>query len=324
MCTKIPGLMASVLIALLAFGVSLWVPGPGSIFFAILIGLVIGNVLPPQDALAPGLGFAENTVLPLAIALMGSELQMNVLSQLGFSAFLIVIPPMVFAILCSLLLGRMLRLSVPAALMLGIGNSVCGSSAVLATAPAVTAKKHDTAVAVAAVNLMGTIGMFLLPGLAVLLTLPETRTAYLLGGSLQAVGQVAAAGFSVSDAVGDSALVIKMLRVLMIGPIVLILHLIFHSKSAGAESGMRRRIVPPYILGFIACAVLACLMPNSTHVIPGIRTVAKLLMVVAMAAVGFRIRIAVLLKQGPKALAVVAILSFIQVSTILLLIRLFA
>jgi uncharacterized integral membrane protein (TIGR00698 family) len=314
----IPGLLLAVVIGLLAKMTAVYIPGPGSIFFAILIGLIFGNILPPSERTESGLAFAEKSILPIAIALMGTELELHALSRLGISSLLIVLPAMTFSVFCALLIGRFLKLSASASLMLGIGNSVCGSSAILAAAPAVKAEKRDVAVAIAAVNLMGTLGMFLLPGLAVLLTLSDIKTSYLIGGSLQAVGQVVAAGFSVSDTIGNNALVIKMLRVLMIGPIVMILHLIFHSK--GAAPGQKKKYVPGYIIGFMLFALAASIFHNDTLILPHIKALAKLLMVIAMAAVGFRIRIRSLLAQGPRAVLLVVVLSIIQTSAVLLLI----
>ena len=316
-----PGILLAALLSGLAMFISKLIPGPGTVFFAILVGLFFGNILPPITKVEAGLAFLEKHLLPIAIALMGTELELHMLGQLGLSAFLIVIPAMAVSIFCALLIGRFLRLSVSASFLLGIGNSVCGTSAVLAAAPAVKAKKHEVGVAVAAVNLMGTISMFLLPGLAILLALSATKTSYLIGGSLQAVGQVVAAGFSVSDSVGSNALVIKMLRVLMIGPIVMILHLIFHSKNT--DSRQKKKYIPGYIIGFTVCAIAATLFRNNTLILPHVKTLASLLMVISMSAVGFRIRIRSLLKQAPKALLLVACLSVIQISMILLLVHYF-
>ena len=314
-----PGILLAILIAGLATIVSNVIPGPGTVFFAILTGLLFGNILPSISAVEAGVASLEKHLLPVAIAFMGTELELHTLGQLGLSAFLIVIPAMTISIVCALLIGRFLGLPKTASLVLGIGNSVCGSSAVLAVAPAVKAEKHEVAVAVAAVNLMGTIDMFLLPGLAVLLMLSDVKTSYLIGGSLQAVGQVVAAGYSVSDSVGAQALVIKMLRVLMIGPIVMILHLIFHSKNG--STGKKKTYIPGYIIGFMFCAVAAGVFGGDTLVLPYVKTLAGILMVIAMAAVGFRIHIRALLKQGPKAIVLVVCLSVIQIGVILSLIH---
>jgi uncharacterized integral membrane protein (TIGR00698 family) len=316
-----PGLLLAIGVAALARLTAAFIPGPGDVCWAILIGIACGNLMSPGERMEQGLGFAEAHLLPVAIALMGTELELHALGKLGCSALLIVIPAMAVSIAASLLIGQWFKMPVRAALVLGIGNSVCGSSAVLAAAPALKAEKHDVAVAIAAVNLAGTVGMFLLPALAVLLALPAVKTACLLGGSLQAVGQVAAAGFAVSDDVGNTALVIKMLRVLMIGPIVMILHAIFHSKNP--VPGQKKRYVPGYIIGFMLCAAVAAVFSHDTLILPQVKTAAKLLMVIAMAAVGCRIHFRPLLAQGPKALLCVALLSVIQAGAILILIRLF-
>jgi uncharacterized integral membrane protein (TIGR00698 family) len=208
MKTIFPGLLAAGFIAACALMTAACFPGPGAICLAILIGMLFGNLLPAQPVLDPGLGFAEKRILPVAIALMGAELQLHALGRLGGTAFLIVLPPMLLSIGCAIWLGRLLKLPLSASLVLGIGNSVCGSSAIMAAAPAVKAEKNEVAVAVAAVNLMGTIGLFTLPILAGFLSLPEQKTAYLIGGSLQAIGQVVASGFYVCAPVGQSAVVI--------------------------------------------------------------------------------------------------------------------
>ena len=172
----------------------------------------------------------------------------------------------------------------------------------------------------AAVNLMGIIGMFTLPLLAAGIGLSGEDTAKLLGGSLQAVGQVAASGFSISTEVGDHALVVKMLRVLMIGPIVMVLSHLFHNKESGAPRRFPR--VPGYILGFMGCALVAAFLPEGNSVVPGVRTLAVRLMGVAMVAIGSRIRFRSLMSQGPKVLLLVGLLSLLQAGSVLLLIRL--
>ena len=312
----VPGLLAAIAISVLAIFISRIFPQPGAICLSILFGMLLGNVLPEKTVLSPGLGFAEKKLLPWAIALMGTELELQALGQMGGSAVLCVFPPMLLVLLLARPLGKLLGVSEPAAMLLGVGNSVCGSSAVLAAAPVLPVDKHDTPIAIAAVNLMGIIGMFLLPLLAAGVGLSGEDTAKLLGGSLQAVGQVAASGFSISTAVGDHALVVKMLRVLMIGPIVMVLSHLFHKK---AESESRRfPHVPGYIFGFMGCALVAAFLPEGNFVVPAVRALAVRLMGVAMVAIGSRIRFRSLMSQGPRVLVLVGLLSLLQSGAVLL------
>ena len=101
-------------------------------------------------------------------------------------------------------------------LLLGVGNAVCGSSAIAAVSPVIKAEESDTGISIGVVNFLGTIGIFILPALAIkVLHFADLQASTLIGGSLQAVGQVVAAGFSVSDNVGEIATIIKMARIAM-------------------------------------------------------------------------------------------------------------
>jgi uncharacterized membrane protein YadS len=102
----------------------------------------------------------------------------------------------------------------------------------------------------------------------------------------------------------------------------MILHILFHSKNSPGER--KKKYIPGYIIGFMCCALFAYLFKNDTLVLPYVKTLAGLLMVIAMSAVGYRINIRSLVKQGPKALLLVICLSVIQTGTILLLIHFFA
>ena len=315
---RVPGLLVAIGLTGSAVWVSRFFPQPGAVCLSILLGMLLGNLLPSEHKLAPGLKFAECTLLPWAIALMGTELELHALVQLGAGALLWVFPPLFLALLLARPLGRFLGLSGGAALLLGVGNSICGSSAILAASPALPVEKHDVAISVAAVNLLGIVGMFFLPFLAAGLGLSGEQAAGLIGGSLQAVGQVAASGYSVSAQVGDHALVFKMLRVLMIGPVVMLLQHLFRAKSDSGE-GPRFPRVPGYILGFMGCAVAAALLPSNNPVVPAVRSFAGGLMAVAMVAIGAQIRIRALVSQGPKVLLLGGILSLIQAGAVLLL-----
>ncbi|WFB37639.1 putative sulfate exporter family transporter [Kiritimatiellota bacterium B12222] len=315
----LPGLIISLLLAGVAIKISTVIPQPGAVCLAILLGLILGNLLPSHSLCSDGLDFIEHAILPLAISLMGSELQLQVLATTGGAAILAVLPPMILSILIAVPLGGLFGMSAHSSLMLGIGNSVCGSSAVLAASPVLKVNKPEIAVAIAAVNLMGTVGMFILPGLAEMLQLSTEQTANLIGGSLQAVGQVAASGFSISGTVGDQALIVKMLRVMMIGPIVLLLHHIFHPRKRQGIHPLPP--FPRYIIGFLVFAVIGSLIPSDHALLIGTKQLAKSLLVIAMVAVGSRIHFRSLLTHGSKSLVVVILLTLLQTSVLLFLIR---
>ncbi len=310
----LPGLILAVIVSVCAKVVSGYLPGPGTISLAIIIGIVVGNILPGKDRFSDGVNFGEKKILPVAIALMGLELEFHTLGKLGIAAFGVVIPAMVLSVFVAFYIGKKLGLTKSMSLVLGVGNSVCGSSAIIASAPVVKADKSEVGVSVSAVNLMGTVGIFLMPALAHMIALNDLESSYLIGGTLQAIGQVVASGFSVSDNVGDVATIVKMLRVLMIGPIVLILSFLYRG---GKGEGGKKSYVPGYIWGFIGFAILGSFLRGDEMILPYLKTGGKLLLLVAMASVGLRIHFKALIKQGPKAIIVVTLLTIIQTLTVL-------
>lgn len=313
---QVPGILLAVVLAASARWLAGFCPGINAVCLAILIGMIWGNVAGHYQVTQAGLAFTEKRILPVAIALMGLELNLKSLSELGPTALLIILPAMVFGIFSAMLFGRLLKVPVRNSLLIGIGSSVCGSSAILAAAPALESEKDECALAVAAVNLIGTVGLFILPVLARLLDLSDMQSAYLLGGSLQAVGQVVASGLSLSDSIGHQALVVKMLRVLMIGPIVLTLIRIFHSGKGGAR---KRGLVPGYIIGFAACSLLGTFLTGDRVVLPHLCSLGSGLLTVAMVAIGSKIQFQSLWKQGGKTLAVSIGSGLVLTATVLFL-----
>ncbi len=314
----IPGLLVTVIIAAVAKFLAGSIHGVGAVSLAIILGIVAGNLYHFGGRFAAGVKFAEKNILTYAIVLMGFNLRLGELGQMGALVFMIVIPTMLVTFGSALLYGRFLGFSTSGSLLLGAGNAVCGSSAIAAVAPVTTATEEEIGVSIGVVNLLGTVGMLLLPLLAGLLSLSDLQSSYLIGGVLQAIGQVVAAGFSLSDKIGDTATLIKMLRVIMIGPIVMLITLL--SRGGGSGGGGKKRYIPGYIIGFFVCSVLGSIFTGDTLVIPELRHLAKLLLMVAMAGVGMKIRFRSLLQHGPKALLFGALIALTQCGFILLLI----
>jgi uncharacterized integral membrane protein (TIGR00698 family) len=204
--------------------------------------------------------------------------------------------------------GRWLGLPRSMALLLGVGSAICGSSAIAAVAPLVTRDRTEIGLSVGVINLLGTAGIFLLPAVVAFQGLGEPSGALLIGGSLQAVGHVVAAGFGVSDMVGELATAVKMFRVLLLGPVVVVLGLLIRSRE-----GRTWKLVPAYIVAFIVLAVVGNLGIFPVGWIDSMKIVSKVLLAIAMAGVGLRIQVAGLLRQAPRALLVGAIIFLVQI-----------
>jgi uncharacterized integral membrane protein (TIGR00698 family) len=318
---RIPGLSLATGLGILSVALSRSgaIPFIGSIAIAILAGIVVGNIFPIDRLRPEGFEWSEKILLTWAIALLGLSLNLGVLSPDGAGSALAlgtVVTVVAATIVMGLVISRMLGLPRSIGILLGVGNAVCGSSAILAVAPLATKDHHEIGVSVGVVNLLGTIGIFALPQLVALQGLDASAGGLLIGGSLQAVGHVVAAGFSISDQVGELATAVKMFRILLLGPIILVLGLLLHARY-----WLSWRQIPRYILAFILLAVVGNLGILSDELTGTIQTVTKLMLAIAMAGVGLRIRLAGLLKQGPRVLIAGALLFGVQLLLLSFLIR---
>lgn len=318
------GLGAVVIVGTLSWGLADFIPRLGAVTIALLLGIVVGNVLLTGGAALSGGLLAEKHLLPIAIVLLGVELQLAALIALGPTAVLIIGVSISTAVLTSTLLGQRLGYSRPFTLLMGAGNGICGSSAVAATSLVLRAQQADTGLTIGIVNLLGTIGIFVLPPLAHALGLTEIQSGLLIGGTLQAVGQVAAAGFSISPEVGNLATVVKMGRVLMLGPVIILIGYWCLARTpaagghAGGHSGGRMRVpVPRFILAFFALSVIASSGVLPPPVVSAIATAGKYLLVLAMVGIGLRIQLRALLHSGLSALLFGGLVAIIQIAVTL-------
>ncbi len=308
----LPGLLFALLWALAAFVLSNYLPF-GAVVIGITIGMFIGNFFKIPEKLMSGIDFSEKQILAWAIILMGVKLDFNIVQELGIKSILMIVVSIIFTIAVSQIVSRIFGLNSRLGLLLGIGNGICGSSAIAATEKIIGAKKDEVGLSVTIINFLGTMGMFLLPILIkFILHFDDLQSGFFIGNTLQAVGQVVAAGFSINHAVGHTATIVKMMRILMLTPVVFSLIFYFHQKNKKAEVVVKKQGVPYFIIGFI----LFSLVPTF-HLIPedGIQALAKLshyLLLVAMVAIGLKINFTAVLKQGGKALLVGSLIFLLQ------------
>lgn len=287
----------------------------GAVTIAIIIGIIIGNMSWIPKSFEPGIRFSEKKILAAAIALMGLQLNITQLGELGLAIIPVIVIMMAISISIGIFIGPKMGVRKNFGALLGIGNAVCGSSAIAALAPLVTDKKEEIGISVGVVNLLGTIGLFILPPLAIFLQLDDTNGGLLTGGSLQAVGHAVAAGSSVSNEVGIIATLIKMGRVLMLGPAVIILGLIFGKSQT--ENNKQKVKLPGFIIVFTVLMLVNSFIKLPEEFLLTVKTIDKWLLIIAMAAIGNRILFKDLRTQGPKALLLGIIIFVFQLAFLL-------
>lgn len=321
MNTKLTGIVAAVLCGVLAiFLPRLWpfFAQVSPLILAIVIGVIISHTMPTsfRSTLEPGLNVAKGPVLRLAIVLYGFNISFQDLSSVGFHGFFIAVV-MVSAILAvGIWVGRKIfKLDTDQAILISIGSAICGAAAVAAAEPILKAKPHKVIIAVATVVIFGTLSMFLFPVLYGLLSVGEAKYGLWVGVSIHEVAQVVAAGDAVSSAAANTAVIEKMIRVLLLVPVLIGLS-VWKSRTEVTESGQRNPIAIPWFALFF----LVVIFINSTGLIPAavvsvLSTTATYLLAIAMASLGMMTHISVVKKAGARSF-VLATLLFVVLITL--------
>ena len=321
---QIRGLSLTFIIAIIAVVLSIFIP-IGAVTLGIILGILIGNIFTLNPSFLQGIKFSEKNILSFAIILMGVKLNFGIIQELGFKSIIIIVLSIGFTIFTAVILSKILRLKPKLGLLLGIGNGICGSSAIAATQQIIGAEEDEVGLSVAIINFLGTIGIFLIPFVSkILLNFSDIKSAFLIGNTLQAIGQVVASGFSINANVGHTATIIKMMRILMLTPVVLSLIIIFRQKRKDIKTNsFQKKTFPFFIIGFILMSLIPSfhLLPESWIHIVG--KASHYLLVIAMAGIGLKVSFSSILKNGKKALLVGSLVFLFQIIFGIILIEMF-
>ena len=280
-----------------------------ALVLAILIGTAVRTAWTPGPQYRAGVTFCAKTVLEVAVLLLGASLSLQTIAAAG-PALLVAIAVLVMAALASTYgFGRAMGLPVRMAILVAAGNSICGNSAIAAVAPVIGASSKDVASSIAFTAVLGVVVVLLLPLLAPLLHMTQIQYGVLAGLTVYAVPQVLAATAPIGTLAVQTGTLVKLVRVLMLGPLVMVLS-IGAARHAAASGGARRRMsvnqmVPWFILGFLALAALrsAGLLP--TAALPPLAWASMALTIVSMAALGLGVDVRTVAKAGPAVTATV-------------------
>ncbi|WP_282296244.1 YeiH family protein [Stenotrophomonas sp. PS02289] len=319
---RLPGLALTAAVAALALLLgqqpALQAHGLSALTLAIALGIGLGNTLYPR--LAPragaGVGFSKQWLLRAGIVLYGVRLTFQDIGQVGVVGALVDVTVVASTLLLGWWAGtRLFGLDRGSALLIGAGSAICGAAAVMAAEPVLRARAEQVTVAVSTVVVFGTLAMFAWPLLYQLnlshAWLPVSEHAYGLfaGSTIHEVAQVVAAGGAVSPAAADTAVITKMVRVMLLAPALLVVSLLLARGSAGTPDAPRARIVVPWFaFGFIAVAAfnsLQWLPPGLVHALVQLDT---LLLAMAMAALGLTTHVSALRQAGMKPLLLALLL----------------
>jgi uncharacterized integral membrane protein (TIGR00698 family) len=318
----LPGLLLTTAVGIAAkileTGERHWLGNPilEALVLAILIGMIVRTSWTPGLRWAPGIAFAAKTVLEVAIVLLGASVSLPLMMRAGPVLLVAIAVTVLLGIIGGTLFGRALGLETRHALLVACGNAICGNSAIAAIAPVIGAKREHVASAIAFTAILGVAVIVGLPMLIPLLHLTFYQYGVLAGMTVYAVPQVLAAAFPVSTLSGEVGTLVKLVRVLMLGPVVLALALTVRSRqqrrarvqgdgtTADADTTLGQ-FIPWFITGFLVLAGARSVGLLSDAVALPMRTLSQWLTIAAMAALGLGVDLFAMRRVGARVIATV-------------------
>lgn len=303
MRTLLPGLLVALLCSLLATAVTSSFASISPLIIALLLGITVAHTLssPAQQTLLDGFQFSRTRLLRVGIILYGLNVSVQQIHQVGMSGIALAMAMVIVTLIIGFWLGhRVLGMDKQTSLLIACGSAICGAAAVAAVEPVIKAPAHKIAIAVATVVIFGSLSMLIYPLLQLWLGLSESQYGLWVGASIHEVAQVVVAGASVSEQAQNIAVTEKMLRVMLLAPVLFVFMVASRRQNTTSESTPLH--FPWFALGFIAMIGV-----NSLQIIPAsfhhlLLATDTLLLSMAMFALGTITHISVLRKAGPKAL----------------------
>ena len=301
----------------LAVAVPAWLLGKqfevvGGPVFAILIGMVLALLVPAEkgEPLAAGVRFASKKVLQYAVILLGFGLNLAQIAQVGMASLPIIVSTITTSLVVSYVLCRALDIPGKISTLIGVGSSICGGSAIAATAPVIEADDEEVAQAISVIFLFNVIAALVFPTLGGALGLTNEGFGLFAGTAVNDTSSVTAAaaawdGMHPGANTLDAATIVKLTRTLAIIPITLALAFwqLRQARRSGGEAKSTfslRRAFPTFIVFFVLASVVTTVFSLSTAVTAPIKELSKFLIVMAMAAIGFNTDLVKLVRTGGK------------------------
>lgn len=297
---NIPGLMVCLVIAMSTSFLSENYGGP-QLLYALLIGLSL-HFLYLNDTVKPGIDFCAKTVLRLGVALLGIRITFADIGAIGINTGLMVMFAVAATVCLGFFIAKFLKLSPDFGLIAGGSVGICGASAALAVASVLPKTKENerfTLLVVVGVTVLSTIAMVLYPFALQLLSINSLPAGIFLGATIHDVAQVVAAGMLFGPEAGDVATVVKLFRVALLLPVVLFISIFFGAEKSSQRLGWGSlRLIPTFLLGFVALSIVASMQILPLQVTQSIGDLSRWMLVIAIGAAGLKTNFQELAKLG--------------------------
>lgn len=308
----LPGVTLVAIVTGAAYGLR-QVPGLSALnpmFSAMVVGMLFANFTTVPPLAVPGVQLLGKKMLRLAVALLGLQLTLAQVFEVGITGMLLLALIVALTYGFTLLAARWLGVSPGFARLLAAGTSICGASAIAAANSVEQAREEDVSYAIACVTLFGTLAIVLYPMVATLVDMDVLAFGFWTGASVHEVAQVVATGFQHGPEAGEFAVVVKLSRVLLLAPVLITAALLASRRLRKDASGMplqKSQIFPVFVAGFIVL-----MLANTAGIVPeairgGIVQTTPVMLTAALGALGVGTRFEALRAKGARPLLLAAL-----------------
>ena len=301
----LPGIALSLGIAIPAWFAGRLAPIIGAAVFAILFGLIVGVFFRPERC-ASGIKFTGKKILQYSIILLGFEMQIRKVLEVGSQSLVIMAFTATAAFITAALMYRALRVKGKQAVLIGVGTCICGGSAIAATAPVIDADDEDIAQSISTIFLFNIVAVFIFPAIGRLLGLSDRGFGLWAGTAVNDTSSVVATASAWSEAAGNAtalelATIVKLTRTLLIIPITLALA-IYTARKRGKGEGRFDivKVFPWFVLGFVVAALVNSFIALPPALPRFLSRCGKFMIVMAMAAIGLSTDVRSLIAGGRR------------------------
>ena len=299
----LPGVLLCLIIGGIAWAMSNYIPTYGKLVggpvFAIVLGMLLAFFRRPA-AFDSGIRFSGKKLLQYSIIFIGFGMDIGAIIRTGGQSLVVMLCTIAASLLTAYLLGKVLKLPGNTCTLIGVGTSICGGSAIAATAPVIDADDQEVAYAISTIFLFNILAVFLFPAIGRAAGMSDTGFGIWAGTAINDTSSVVAAGYSFSDTAGDLATIVKLTRTLMIIPITVFLAL-WRTRGGAKRTGGSYSLVkifPWFVLGFLLTAIIntAGILPGAVS--DGLNSLGKFGIMVAMAGIGLNTNLKSLVQNG--------------------------
>jgi uncharacterized integral membrane protein (TIGR00698 family) len=314
------GLLIILVISIFAKGLESWFPLVGSLLFAIIIGILLRNTIALPESWTPGIQFTLKRLLKVAIVFLGAGLSLVEILSIGQSALWVIFISVATGISVTCIVGKLLGIHPRLSLLIGIGTSICGATAISAVKGIIGAEENETAYALLTIVVFNLIAFIFFPVIGHLLGLPQTSFGIWSGTAVHDTSSAVALGYRYGEHAGGVATTVKLGRTLFLIPVMFLLPFILKNETT-SEGSSYKQAFPWFVLLFLGISVL-----HTFGVIPGIledtlKSGSKFMIIMVMAAVGLQVSLKDLSMLGFKPLftGLIASVSCAVISLLLIL-----